>query len=143
MSDTASPSRKILPIAEALYLLAPNAIWSVEGDNVDGIKWESDPALRPSNEDILAKAQELIDEAPMRALRRVRDARLRETDWVTLRAMRTGEPIPQEWKDYMQALADITKNSNPQLVAGELVGVTWPVRPDGEEAGQTRFRVIR
>lgn len=143
MSDNASPSRRILPIAEALYLLAPNAIWSVEGDNVDDIKWESDPSLRPTNEEILAKAQELIDAAPMRALRRVRDARLRETDWVTLRAMRTGEPIPQEWKDYMQALADITKTSNPQLVSGELIGVTWPVRPDGEEAGQQRYRVIR
>jgi len=143
MSDTASSSRKILPIAEALYLLAPNTNWSVEGDDVDGIKWESDPSLRPTNEAVLAKAQELIDAAPMQAVRRVRDARLREVDWVTLRAMRTGEPIPQEWKDYMQALADITKNSSPRLVSGELFGVTWPVRPDGIAAGQNRFRVTR
>jgi hypothetical protein len=143
MSDTASPSRRILPIAEAVHLLAPNATWSLEGDEITNLVWESDPSLRPSNQAILAKAEELLNEAPMRALRRVRDARLRETDWVTLRAMRTGEPIPQEWKDYMQALADITKNSNPQLVSGELVGVTWPERPDGETAGQGRFRVIR
>lgn len=143
MSDTASPSRRILPLAEALYLLAPNTIWSLEGDDISNLVWESDPSARPSNEAILAKAEEIINEAPMRALRRTRDARLRETDWVTLRAVRTGEPIPQEWQAYMQALADITDTAQPMLVGGELVNVNWPERPDGQPAGQARYRVIR
>jgi len=136
-------SRKILPIAEALWLLCPQMNWGVEGDNYEDIKWYGDPKDKPSKEVVEAKAQELLDDAPWKVLRRQRDARLREVDWVTLRSVRTGEPIPQEWKDYMQALADITKTSSPRLESGELLGVTWPTRPDGEPVGQDRLRVIR
>lgn len=136
-------TRIIMPIHEALRLLRPKANWGVEGDNYEDIKWYDDPSTMPTKEEVMAKAQEIIDDAPWRALRRFRDARLREVDWVTLRAVRTGEPIPQEWKDYMQALADITKTCTPTFVSGELIGVTWPERPDGEPAGQERFRTFR
>jgi hypothetical protein len=143
MSDIPNPSRRILPIPEAINILAPNCIWSIEGDDISGLKWESDPSLKPSDDAIIAKAEEILAEAPLRVLRRFRDARLREVDWVTLKSVRTGEPISQEWRDYMQALADITKTSTPRLESGELVGVTWPQRPDGMPAAQDRYRLIR
>lgn len=136
-------NRIILPIAEALYQLRPQCNWGVEGDNYEDIKWYGDPADMPSKEEVLQAAQQIVDDAPWRALRRQRDARMREVDWVTLRALRTGESIPQEWKDYMQALADITKTCTPRFVSGELLGVTWPERPDGIPAGQGRFRISR
>ena len=129
---------EILPIPQAIRELAPNCRWSMEGYQWEGVKWEDEISKMPSKEAVLARAREIKDQVPLVILRRQRDARLREVDWVTLRAMRTGEPIPQEWKDYMQALADITKTHTPIFAAGELVGVPWPARPDGQPAGPYR-----
>lgn len=143
MTDVANPGKQFLPVHEALKLLAPQAVWSLEGDQLENLQWHSDPTERPTNAEIIAKAQELLAAAPMRMLRRMRDARMREVDWVTLRAVRTGMPIPIEWQEYMQALADITTGSNPMIVGGQLVNVEWPDRPDGVIAGQGRYGLIR
>jgi hypothetical protein len=135
----ADEQTKILPIAVALSVLCPNNRWSIEADDLSTLVWDDTPSLRPTDEEIKAKAQQLLDAAPLRRLRQLRDERLREVDWVTLRAMRTGEPIPQEWKDYMQALADITDQvGNATLSGREILGVTWPERPDGKPAGNQR-----
>lgn len=136
VQDSSVPeARELLPFPLAIRELAPTSRWSLVGEELSGLVWEDDPSLRPSDEAIIAKAREIKAQAPMALLRRQRDARMREVDWVTLRAMRTGEPIAQEWKDYMQALADITTVATPSIVGGVLVGVTWPVRPDGKPAG--------
>ena len=134
---------EILPLPLAIEQLAPNCIWSLTGDTLEGLEWNDDINLRPSDQDIIAKAQELKAQKPMKRLRQLRDYRLKEVDWVTLRAIRTGEPIPEEWKGYMQALADITETSEPQLVGGQLVGVEWPERPDGIPAGQPPGLIYR
>jgi hypothetical protein len=120
-----------LPIAVAVRELAPDCRWSLQGMTLAGLVWEDDISLRPSDEAILTKAREIKAEVPWNMLRKQRDARMREVDWVTLRAMRTGEPIPDEWKAYMQTLADITETQTPILVAGRLTNVVWPTRPDG------------
>ena len=119
-----------LPIAVALRELAPNCAWSIRGTTLSGLVWEDDISLRPTDDAILTKAREIKDDIPWKMLRRQRDQRMRDVDWVTLRAVRTGEPIPQEWLDYMQALADITDTQTPIMVAGQLANVTWPTRPD-------------
>jgi hypothetical protein len=128
----------VLPIPQAIKDLAPNCRWSMSGFDISGVVWEDDLSKRPSDADVLKRAREILAEAPMRMLRRQRDARMREVDWVTLRSARTGEPVPEDWKDYMQALADITKTSNPTIADGVLIGVNWPARPDGEPAGLYR-----
>lgn len=52
-----------------------------------------------------------------------RDARMAASDWVTLRAIRTGTAIPTAWATYMQALADITEQPGfPESIA-------WPTPP--------------
>lgn len=127
-----------LCLPQAVGELAPNCRWSLVGYSYDGLKWEDDLSKKPSREAVEAKAQELYEQKPWTVLRRQRDQRMKEVDWVTLRSVRTGEPMTQEWKDYMQALADITLTATPQLVDGELTGVTWPERPDGLPAGPFR-----
>lgn len=119
-----------LPLALALRELAPNCRWSLEGTGISKLRWEDDINLRPSNDEIITKAREIKAQIPWTVLRRQRDQRMRDVDWVTLRSVRTGEPIPQEWLDYMQALADITETQTPMMVAGQLTNVTWPTRPD-------------
>ncbi|KUE88873.1 hypothetical protein ASL20_09615 [Cupriavidus necator] len=54
-----------------------------------------------------------------------RDSLLRASDWVVVRSMETGVPVPQEWADYRQALRDITASSDWTDEA------TWPVPPAG------------
>jgi hypothetical protein len=135
----ADEQNKILPVASAMGILCPNNRWSIEADDLSTLVWSDAPADRPTDEVINAKAQELLDAAPLRRLRQLRDERMREVDWVTLRAARTGEPISQEWQDYMQALADITDQvGNATLSGREIFGVTWPTRPDGKPAGNQR-----
>jgi hypothetical protein len=129
---------EILPLPLAINELAPNCRWRLEGISIEGLVWEDDISKMPSKEAIIQRAREIRASIPMRILRKQRDARMREVDWVTLRSVRTGEPIPEEWRQYMQALADITDNSTPILVDGELKNVNWPVRPDGQPAGYYR-----
>lgn len=62
------------------------------------------------------------EEAARRA-RGTRDTLLADSDWVCLRALDTGEPIPAEWQAYRQALRDITKQ------AGFPHKINWPEKP--------------
>lgn len=136
-----SPTTQILPVADAIMKLRPGCRWHLVGFEYEGLVWEDDIDKKPSKEEVIALAQQLFNEAPMRELRRQRNNRMRDVDWVTLKAMRTGEPIPQEWLDYMQALADITETCpNPKFGNDKrtLLNVTWPERPDGIPAGPYR-----
>ena len=50
---------------------------------------------------------------------------LAESDWVTIRAMERGEPVPSEWAAYRQAIRDLSQHPNwPQLQPED-----WPVAP--------------
>lgn len=57
------------------------------------------------------------------AARAERDRRLSASDWVTLRALDAGEPVPTAWRDYRQALRDIAAQ------AGFPTSITWPEEP--------------
>lgn len=48
---------------------------------------------------------------------------LTESDWVTSRAYEKGEPVPQAWVDYRQALRDIPNQP------GFPRNIVWPVAP--------------
>ena len=69
---------------------------------------------------------------PMILLRKERTRRLAECDWVTLRAVSTGAPIPDDWAAYMQALRNLPDVSTPQLNAVgklDMESVNWPTPP--------------
>ena len=139
-----TPSQPILPLAQALIQLVPNCRWHLEGYYYEGLVWEDDPSLKPSKEAVEELARTILNALPIKELRRQRDKRFQEVDWVTLRAARTGEPISQDWVDYMNALADITETyPNPKLENGQLVNIVWPERPDGVPAGPFRPGMLR
>ena len=56
-------------------------------------------------------------------VRAERYRRMTAADWVTLRAVRTGTPVPADWAAYLQALADVPEQ------AGFPLTVEWPVAP--------------
>ena len=63
-------------------------------------------------------------EAAVESARAKRDRLLAESDWVTIRATDTGDPVPTEWQTYRQALRDITEQS------GFPDNVEWPQEPE-------------
>ena len=61
------------------------------------------------------------------AFRAERDRRLAETDWVVARAYERGEPVPEAWAAYRQALRDLPAQlTDEQILAGD---IPWPEPP--------------
>ena len=56
--------------------------------------------------------------------RNQRDRLLTGSDWVTIRATDTGDPVPTEWQTYRQALRDIPDQT------GFPDNVEWPQEPE-------------
>lgn len=52
-----------------------------------------------------------------------RDALLRSSDWIILRAMEQGAEVPDAWKSYRQALRDLTRQD------GFPDSINWPQAP--------------
>lgn len=61
--------------------------------------------------------------AQARSARAERDRRLDATVPVSLKYYRLGQPIPQAWADYMQALADVPEQP------GFPTAINWPTPP--------------
>ena len=63
-------------------------------------------------------------EAAVDSARAKRDRLLAESDWVTIRAADTGDPVPTEWQTYRQALRDIPEQT------GFPEEIEWPQEPE-------------
>ena len=92
-----------------------------------GETWESvvfpEGYEKPPKEEFEAKLQELIDAQPWKDLRKERNRRLADCDWVATKAFTTNTPVPEEWKTYMQALRDLPANTtDPE-------NPVWPQAP--------------
>lgn len=87
------------------------------GDWYDMIKYKEDPQNPPSREQILNTWNNDVKyRFALMDLKKRRNRLLADSDWVVARSIETGEPIPQEWKDYRQALRDITiGNEKPEV----------------------------
>ena len=70
---------------------------------------------------VSAKKTELVNAEPMRLLRKERDRRLAETDWMA----NSDVTMSDAWKTYRQNLRDVPAQSG---VTG-LDDVTWPTKP--------------
>lgn len=56
-------------------------------------------------------------------VRSQRDLLLRQCDWLVARAFESGQPLPDAWRVYRQALRDVTRQP------GFPVAVQWPEAP--------------
>jgi hypothetical protein len=100
--------------SHALQVLYPGAIWQVEltKDDKQILHWMDDNIPRPNEADLEAWCIEKSKEEPMRLLRRERDKELDMCNWRVVKAFSMGEELPQDWKDYMQALRDLPQKTN-------------------------------
>lgn len=55
-------------------------------------------------------------------VRLLRNAKLFDSDKVVVRAVEDGSEVPEGWREYRQALRDITEQADP-------FAITWPVEP--------------
>ena len=66
-------------------------------------------------------------------LRRARDEKLAETDWVVTRATESGGAVAAEWQTYRQALRDLPTNystSDSATLTESLNNLVWPTKPE-------------
>lgn len=124
--------------SHALQVLHPGKLWQVEMDKEDRqiLHWD-DPSPRPNEADLEAWCIEKSREEPMRLLRRERDKELDMCNWRVIKAVAMGEELPQEWKDYMQALRDLPQQTNWEDIRFrdedykriDRASVNWPTPP--------------
>jgi len=69
-----------------------------------------------------SRSQEEKDRVEWFVVRRERDKRLADTDWVSMRYLDQTGSIPAEWVAYRNALRDITNQSDP-------FQIVWPTLP--------------
>tara|TARA_R110002012_G_scaffold166440_1_gene329821 strand:- start:1589 stop:1921 length:333 start_codon:yes stop_codon:yes gene_type:complete len=86
----------------ALKELCPNCDFSITDDT---LTWRSDPSLRPTDEEIQKKVDELTAQLPMNELRFKRDMLLTQSDYKMVSDYK--HKNKQAWIDYRQALRDL------------------------------------
>jgi len=106
---------------EAIYATHPNV---VSIDDTAGAFDAAGNAVAVDESLVEAEVARLIAEQPKKEVRNQRDRLLTESDWVTIRATDTGNPVPTEWVDYRQALRDITEQT------GFPEEIEWPQEPE-------------
>ena len=118
-------------LGDVMIALRPRNNWSVDGNT---LIWQDDIGLKPTQEEIEQKKQELIAELPMKKLRYERDLLLKRCDKYSLPDWPHSDSSKrQEWLDYRQALGDLPNNTTPQFDSNSnLINVTWPTKPDTE-----------
>ena len=108
--------------ASALEILRPGAKYGIF-ENADGtyvLDWQDTSIDPPTDEEIVAAAQEYANGIPMQTLRKNRDKLLSETDWwASSDRTMTAEQIA-----YRQALRDLPANTtDPE-------NPVWPTKPE-------------
>ena len=99
----------------------------VTGEDAEGSAIESDDpsVFGVTWSQITDRQTSLINAAPMKELRRQRNAKLAETDFYAL----SDVTMTDAMSTYRQALRDITTQTPALDSDGNLTGVTWPTKP--------------
>ena len=108
--------------ADAVAALKPGAIWTMRGDVLE---WQDDNITKPTDAQIQSKYDELVAAEPLNEVRKERNLRLQETDWIVIKEREEGGSVSNfaDWKTYRQALRDITDTYT------SLDDVVWPTEP--------------
>jgi len=110
-------------VGRAIKELSPNVPFTGNGVTYESISIPEGHEIGFSKEEFDTKLQELVDAKPWEELREERNRRLAQCDWVVIRSTSTDTPIPEEWKNYMQALRDLPANTaDPE-------NPVWPQAP--------------
>lgn len=106
----------------AVYEMYPHAEFSIDGDGTsyNDLNWTDQHITKPTENEVMAKAQDLFDNWELWVVRQRRNKLLEQTDhWAyqDTTAMTTAQT------NYRQALRDITDGFT------DIDSVTWPTKP--------------
>ena len=90
----------------------------------NSVEWRKpDGSISMSTSDFVLDYSVVGPVVELMMLREERNKKLAATDWVVTKAFETGGAVPESWKDYRQALRDITISTQ------SIFSVTWPTEP--------------
>jgi hypothetical protein len=119
-------------IHEAIEYLIPGAQWyALEPEKlnkkiVDKINWvDLKGREKPTEQQLLDAIEKVKQEKPIKEMRKIRNILLQKSDWIVARSTEMEEPVPQEWKDYRQALRDLPE----KLPRDEQNNIIYPQIP--------------
>ena len=120
------PLRKTTLAHDALLSLL--GVESITGAYAWSPEWECirlpEDYVKPSKEAFETKFKELVDAEPWNILRKERNKRLAESDWVVIKALTTDTQVSDEWKAYMSSLRDLPVNTT------DPANPVWPTPPE-------------
>jgi len=120
------PLRKANLAHDALLSLL--GVESITGAYAWAPEWEGitlpEDYVKPSKEAFETKFKELVDAEPWIILRKERNKRLAESDWVVIKALTTDTQVSDEWKAYMSSLRDLPANTT------DPANPVWPTPPE-------------
>ena len=77
---------------------------------------------------VKSKAKEYATQQCWHEIRGLRNALLRESDYVTSISIDSGVGVSTAWKNYRQALRDLPSQS-------DVNNIVWPTHPEGKQVG--------
>ena len=112
--------------------IVPNAKMKIIDNDYNTIVWsETNTQSKPTLVECEAAWQEIINEEPMKKLRKERNKKLLETDKYSINDWpHPSEEVKQAWLTYRQELRDLPATATPQLDENDnLTNVNWPTPP--------------
>jgi len=134
MATTASEALNALGIEEWVLRGEPTTedhfkemFRKITGSDSDGSAIETSDTSKwgVTWKQISDKMKAMDDAAPMNELRKQRNAKLAETDWMG----NSDVTMSAAWKTYRKNLRDLPDGASPTLTDGVLGNVTWPTKP--------------
>ena len=108
-------------IAQSILAINANAKFTVFAEDASTVVWlESTTPIAEAA--ILAKQTQLINAEPMVELRKQRNIKLSESDYMG----NSDVTLSDAWKTYRQALRDITSQTPSDTTLGN---INWPTKP--------------
>ena len=125
--DVTYGDRTLMDYHHAIRHVYPDKLLMISGETLDDLEvidQETGELFDWDHELVAASGQEVENELNLKLIRRKRDMLLAETDWVSSKYYDLGQPVPEEWTTYRQALRDLPANTtNP-------ANPTWPTKPE-------------
>ena len=121
-----------MDLSKAIKKIRPKAEYTIVNNDYNKLKWLSvNTTTKPTLVECEAAWQEIINEEPMKKLRKERNKKLLETDKYSINDWpHPSEEVKQAWLTYRQELRDLPATATPQLDSnGQLTNITWPTPP--------------
>ena len=94
---------------------------SQTGIGYSGISTVGTAYTMPTQSDLETKVNVKLNNERWDIIRKERNRKLSETDWIVTKLYELGDRVPIEWKEYRQRLRDITTQ--------DINNITWPTKP--------------